>query len=209
MRSSKASSGTLPLAKVAKGALLLAALACANAARAHHSISMFDIATPVWLQGKVVDYVRANPHARITLEATGADGRVQRWFIDGPSLSRLGRMLAEPALGDVLEVCGFALKPEHATRFAESERASSAAGMVHGHLLVKADGRMLSWGPYGKLDNCIRASDTPDKWVAFLDSDPMAQQLWCFRSNLVRISSVASPAFAEEVDRRIATPCPK
>src|SRR5262245_40801885 len=111
-----------------KASLLIAAFAGVSAAQAHHSISMFDISKPVWLQGKVVDYLRAQPHARVTLETTGADGRVQRWFIDGPSLNRLGRMLAEPAVGDVIEVCGFALKPENATRFAETERVTSAAG---------------------------------------------------------------------------------
>lgn len=184
---------------------LLVALACANAARAHHSIGMFDLTEPVWLQGKVVEYLRVNPHARLTLETKDADGRAQRWFIDGPSLSRLGRMLAEPAVGDDLEVCGFALKPEHVSRYAGS--TAGMAGMVHGHVLVKQGGRMLSWGPYGKIDNCIRSSDTADEWVAFLDADPMAQQLWCFRTNLVRVSAVASQEFVAEVDRRIAISC--
>ena len=50
-------------------------------------------------------------------------------------------------------------------RYDASKAETATVGMVHGHVLVKSDGRMLSWGPYGKIDNCIRPGDTADKWV--------------------------------------------
>ncbi len=46
---------------------------------------------------------------------------------------------------------------------------------------------MRHFGPYGKLDNCIRSGDGAAKWVQFLKEDP--------------------PALVEEVERQMGNPC--
>ena len=49
---------------------------CLSTAHAHHSMAMFDLQKSIWLKGTVVDYAPYNPHARITLEQKGPDGRI-------------------------------------------------------------------------------------------------------------------------------------
>src|SRR4249920_1196264 len=68
-----------------------AALACAGSLRAHHSISVIDITTPVWVKGTVVEYEPISPHAMIELDVRGADGETRRWTVQGPNLGRLER----------------------------------------------------------------------------------------------------------------------
>ena len=79
--------------------------------------------------------------------------------------------------GDVIEVCGFALKEEYSRPSADTDDARPR--FVHGHVLVMPDGHMQSWGPYGKLDNCIRPDDQAQSWLDFLSADPLARGLWC------------------------------
>jgi hypothetical protein len=189
--------------KIAKRALAIAALASVVSVQAHHSISMFDLRNPIWLKGTVVSYEPVNPHARLTLEQKREDGEVQRWIAEGPSLLRLQRMgVGKDFLkaGDVIEVCGFPFKEE----FARTSSASRPA--MHAHMLVMPDGHMRLFGPYGKLDNCIRPHDTTQSWVDFLNTDPLARQAWCSR-NFVTAPSTAPKAFVEEVNRLVAKPC--
>lgn len=189
----------------------LAALLCASPLRAHHSISMFDISTPIWVKGTVVNYAAANPHALIALEAPGEDGQVQRWTVEGPAANRLNRMQIGAEFlkgGEVIEVCGFAVKQEILSRPPPAGSGGFPPRFLHGHLLVMPDGRMQPWGPYGKLDNCLRTDDKRQAWVDFLNGDAVARELWCGRTRLPPATSVASADVVDAINRSLATPCP-
>lgn len=191
-------------------AAALAALVCVGSLRAHHSISMFDISAPIWVKGTVVRYEPINPHAMIALDQRREDGQVQRWTVEGPSLNRIGRMgIDEHFLkaGDVIEVCGFAFKEEVLAQRSASDTGRSPLPALHGHVLVMPDGRMRSWGPYGKLDNCIRPGDQTRSWADFLNTDSLARENWCRSRTFVNVASLASKAFVDEIDGLMANPC--
>ncbi len=171
----------------------------ATALSAHHSQAMIDAGTPVWVKGKVVEYRVMHPHVMIEMEVAGQGGTAATWHIEGPNLMRLERMgLGEGYLkrGDVIEVCGFRLK-----------QPWTKPDFVHGQVLVMPDGHMRHWGPYGKLENCIRPGDTAEKWVGFLKEDAMALPSWCSGRRLTLVASVAPVAVVEEIDRRAGKPC--
>lgn len=190
---------------IAACALVMMTLAWVGALRAHHSVSMFDLGSPSWIKGMVTRYEPVNPHILIGLEARSADGRVQRWTMEGPSPSRLKRLgvsgdLVKP--GDVLEVCAFSFKKEF-----EKQRQAGEPGFVHGHLLVMPDGRMRIWGSYGKLENCIRPGDQPSTWAAFVNADSSGHDAWCNSPGFATVPSLAPKRFVEEVNRRMSRPC--
>jgi hypothetical protein len=190
-------------------AAAMAALACAGIASAHHSQMMFDISTPVWVKGTVVRYQPIDPHALVTLDETTADGQVKRWLMEGPTAARLKRMGAGPDFlkaGDVIEVCGFAWKKEFSSRVPPAAIDTSYPS-IHAHMLVMPDGRMRLFGPYGKLDNCIRPGDSTESWAEFLNRDPEARDRWCRGLNNVNVPSLPPKAFVDEVNKRIAQPC--
>ena len=154
--------------------VLASAFTCFTAAHAHHSMAMFDVQKSIWLKGTVVDYAPYNPHARITLEQKGADGKIQRWVVEGPNTNRLQRMHADNSFlkpGDVIEVCGFPWRQEYAQPVANSGSPQRPA--MHIHMVVMPDGHMRLFGPYGKLDNCIRPKDTTQAWVDFPERRPV------------------------------------
>ena len=184
-------------------AIAFAALACTSALQAHHSMSMFDVSTPIWVQGTVVRYEHRDPHVIVTLDQKTADGEVRRLIVEGPNLLRIKRMGVGPdflKVGDVIQICGFPFKKA----FDESAALRPA---IHAHMLVMPDGNRRLFGAYGKLDNCVREGDTADLWVEFLNTDPLARDAWCKNRNLVTVPSIAPKAVAEEVDRRMAHPC--
>lgn len=177
------------------------ALGGASALHAHHSISMIEISTPVWIAGTVVRYEPKQPHALITLDEALPDGHVRRWTVEGPTLSRLARYGVPGDLlesGDAIEICGFA--PKDRDRFPPA--------FLHGHLLVLPDQRMQPWGPYGKLDNCVRAVDGSARWLEFL-RQPMVRELWCHRYPAeMPTSPLASSALVSEIKDRLSPACP-
>jgi len=186
-------------------------LACTGALHAHHSVSMFDISTPVWLEATFTSFDRVNPHSIVHLEESAAEGEVTRWSIEGPpgfQLDRRGVTLDTLSPGDVIEVCGFALKEEfRATRSPETGR-SYPSDFLHGHLLILPGGEMRAWGSYGKLENCIRPGDDVKAWVDFVNSDERARTLWCHsRLDFTAVPSIAPPGFADEVDRGMDYAC--
>ena len=184
----------------------IAALAWASVVRAHHSMSMFDVARPIWIKGTVARYEAVNPHALIALEEKAPDGKIHRWVVEGPNLNRLHRMnVGDDFLkaGDVIEICGFPFKGEIPTP--DTHGASRPA--LHAHMLVMPDGKMRLFGPYGKLANCIRPNDSPKVWVEFLDRDALARQAWCISQNNVSIPSLAPKALVDGIDRLVANPC--
>lgn len=179
------------------------ALACASELRAHHSISTIDITTPVWVKGTVVEYVPGNPHAMIELDVHGAGAEEQRWTVEGPFPGRLERYhLARDFLkaGDVIEACGFVPKPN-------AERSFPPPRFIHSELLLMPDGQMQLWGPYGKLDNCVRPNDSAQQWLQFL-SNPMARDLWCSNyAAQIPLSPLASKPLVDDINAEIAPRC--
>jgi hypothetical protein len=195
-------------------AAAIAALTCASSLRAHHSISMIDVSISHWVKGTVVRYEPVSPHAMIELEEATEDGQVQRWTIEGPFPGRLNRILSlngmtggadflEP--GDSIEVCGFFPKRNTGT---PRNYDAAPRRYVHGQVLVMPDGRLQSWGPYGKIDNCVRPDDRPERWLDFLNADPLAREFWCMHlPNMKGVASSAPRGFVDEINRRLTPPC--
>lgn len=76
---------------------------------AHHGASSYDTKKLTTLKGTVTDFQFMNPHTEILFDVTGADGKVEKWTAEAPSLttmSRLGwsRNLFKP--GDPITVTG-------------------------------------------------------------------------------------------------------
>ena len=82
-------------------AAVLAALACSGSLQAHHSDSMYDPSTPIWVKGTVVGFENVDPHTLTTLEARSQDGQVRRWAIEGPGRFQLdvGTKIPVPKFG--------------------------------------------------------------------------------------------------------------
>src|SRR6187549_3473741 len=191
------------MARTAISAAALAALVCAGPLVAHHSISTVDITTPVWIKGTVVRYEIGNPHTMIELDEKPADGQTIRWTLEGPFPGRIQRMHVDATLlkpGDVIEVCGFHYKSQ---RLAHAETGAPVPPSMHAQLLVMPGGRMPPWGPYGKLDNCVRPDDDSQSWVDFLNNDAIARAIWCDRSRTSAPTVAAAQPLAEEIDRRL------
>jgi hypothetical protein len=177
---------------------------------------MFDVSTSVWVKGTVVAYEPISPHTMIALEESREDGQVQQWTIEGPIPGRLKRILRLNGLGpdvdllkvgDVIEVCGFVPKRSIASRNSAPTADGSSQPFIHGHVLVMPDGRMQSWGPYGKLDNCVRPDEQTQPWLDFLNSDPLARDFWCNSRGFVRVASTAPTGFVDEINGLMANPC--
>jgi len=67
-------------------------MAAALSVSAHHSFSAeFDQSKQVTLEGKVVMMEWVNPHSWLHIDVTKADGKVERWKIEGGSPSVLLR----------------------------------------------------------------------------------------------------------------------
>jgi hypothetical protein len=159
---------------------------------------MIDIYTPVWIRGTVIRYEPRYPHVLIHVEEKRVGGMARSLIIEGPIMSRLERMnLARDFIkpGDVIELCGFPF------------RKGTSLPAVHAHLLVHADGKGQPWGPYGKLDNCVRAGDSAQTWTAFVNAMPMAREYWCRGLAYTGAPSVAPRSLVEEVGLGMAEPC--
>jgi hypothetical protein len=152
----------------------------------------------------------------IELEERREDGQVQRWTIEGPFPGRLNRILSLNRMGvdedflkvgDVIEVCGFALKEDVSSQRSSPDTDGLPPPFVHGHVLVMPDGQMQSWGPYGKIDNCVRPNDLTQSWLDFLNTDPLARDLWCGSRAFVRVASITPKAFVDEINSLMTNPC--
>jgi hypothetical protein len=178
---------------------------------------MFDSSTPIWVKGTVVRYEPISPHAMIELEERTADGRMQRWSVEGPFPGRLQRILDSKKMGpeqhllkagDTIEVCGFDLRADLRASGVSPERRDASTKFIHAPLIVMPDGHMQTWGPYGKLDNCVRAKDSANAWRDFFNTDPLARDLWCNGRRNTTAASVAPKALVDEISGLISNPCP-
>jgi hypothetical protein len=134
---------------------------------AHHSLASFDVSAPLWIKGTVVRFERVNPHSLVFMDEKMPDGQVRRWAVDGPSTVQLERKgLGQEFLkaGEVIEVCGFALKDGVASQrpFPKVDRASASPSgpsltgqVMNGTVLIAADGKKRVWSDYGQLQKCV------------------------------------------------------
>jgi len=186
-------------AKVACLCIGLAITGWSTTLPAHHSIAMVEIGAPEWVKGTVTEYHMSDPHVMLKLQVQGKSGKPEIWNIEGPNMTRLRRMGAGRDFlkaGDVIEVCGFHLK-----------QPLTKPDFVHGQVLVMPDGHMRLFGPYGRLTNCIRPGDSAEKWVAFLQKDPLAMPAWCDSHKYVQAASVAPAGFVANVEQLMGNPC--
>jgi hypothetical protein len=72
-------------------AAIVAALAFATAANAHHSFSVFDMTTEKTIEGDIVEFQWTNPHTWTWINVKDADGKLTRWGLEGMSPNFLGR----------------------------------------------------------------------------------------------------------------------
>lgn len=89
--------------KTLTSALVIAAFIIAPQAFAHHSRAQFDQTVTVNVEGIVSDYVWANPHVYISLEARGTSGQMVEWEIEAdptPLMMRNGWEADTIAPGD-------------------------------------------------------------------------------------------------------------
>jgi hypothetical protein len=93
---------------------VLAMVAAAPAARAHHSFAaQFDANKPVTLEGIVTKVEWRNPHIWVYLDVKGADGAVTPWECEGGApnaLTRLGWTRETLKLGTTLTIQGYLAK---------------------------------------------------------------------------------------------------
>jgi hypothetical protein len=72
-------------------AAVIAGWLVGGAVWAHHSFSVFDMATEKTLEGEVVEFQWTNPHTWTWLNVANADGSVTKWGLEGMSPNFLGR----------------------------------------------------------------------------------------------------------------------
>lgn len=58
---------------------------------AHHGSSVYDTKLTTY-KGTVTDFQFMNPHTEIWFDATGADGKVEKWTAEAPSLTTMSRL---------------------------------------------------------------------------------------------------------------------
>lgn len=67
------------------------ALMCAPAF-AHHGASVYDSTKLTTLKGTVTEFQFMNPHTEILFEVTDANGKVEKWTGEAPSLTTMSRI---------------------------------------------------------------------------------------------------------------------
>lgn len=111
---------------------VIALLAAAPVALAHHSNTMFDLSKEVTLQGTVKEFQYTNPHSWIVVDVADADGKVTVWSFETrntSSLLRAGIRKSSLAAGDKVTVKAHPLKD-----------GRTGAELI---VLTKADGTVL------------------------------------------------------------------
>jgi len=156
----------------ARSLLRIAALAAAGVAAgpsmAHHSVGVFDVATPIRVKGTVVQFTWTNPHSAIIVEQKTADGATTRWALESSApihvLERRGFTQDSFRVGDVIEACGFAPKRAFTSPIEDSSREATtsrpiwldgADRVITARLLLTQRGPEVHWSHYGPLESCI------------------------------------------------------
>jgi uncharacterized protein DUF6152 len=71
--------------------LMVGLLALSGRALAHHGAANYDMAKSVTVKGTVTEFVFANPHTLIYIEAKDESGTIQKWQGELTSPNRLAR----------------------------------------------------------------------------------------------------------------------
>jgi hypothetical protein len=58
---------------------------------AHHGSSVYDSKLTTY-KGTVTDFQFMNPHTEIWFDVTGADGKIEKWTAEAPSLTTMARL---------------------------------------------------------------------------------------------------------------------
>ena len=58
---------------------------------AHHGSSVYDTKL-ITYKGTVTDFQFMNPHSEVWFDVTGADGKVEKWTGEAPSLTTMARL---------------------------------------------------------------------------------------------------------------------
>ena len=116
----------------------LVSLGASIPASAHHSFAAaFDMTKAVTVQGVIVQVRLENPHSWFFLDATDANGKVEKWSFEASTPTSLIRSGVKPGFikaGDQVTIKGF-----------HARDASQNVGA--GRELVTADGRAFAIGP--------------------------------------------------------------
>ena len=152
------------MTKMTISCAVLAALAAAAPALAHHSLANYDTDKAVRVKGTILRVHELNPHSIIYLEERQPDGSVRRWAAEGPSVVQLKRRsFATEALkpGDVIEICGYLPKEPVVWQIpnADATGISLSGRLINAELMVMPDGREQSWGDYG-VHKCFAPGHT-------------------------------------------------
>jgi hypothetical protein len=80
---------------------------------AHHGASVYDSTKLTSFKGTVTEFHFMNPHTEIIFDVTGADGKVDKWTGEAPSLTAMSRLGWSKSMfkpGDQLTFVGNAAK---------------------------------------------------------------------------------------------------
>jgi hypothetical protein len=72
-------------------AALTGLMACSLSLFAHHGNAAFDYSKKVSVSGIVTEWVWANPHSRLKLDAKDANGEIVHWIIEAANPQDLAR----------------------------------------------------------------------------------------------------------------------
>lgn len=121
-------------------AIAVSTVAIDPAVHAHHSFAAaYDANAPVTVRGVIVEARLANPHSRIVLDVTEANGTVTRWGFEAQTPTALIRSGVKPdafKLGSTVMIRGL-----HARDMTKNEGAARE--------IVLEDGRSFIIGPKG------------------------------------------------------------
>jgi len=72
-------------------ALTIGMAMLSTAVPAHHGSSVYDSKLTTY-KGTVTDYQFMNPHTEIWFDVAGADGKIEKWTAEAPSLTTMARL---------------------------------------------------------------------------------------------------------------------